>query len=131
MVVSSVSLQDIIRNCDTTRRVVKWAFKIGIHNIKYEPRKAIKSHALADFLADWEEAEQPEKLPYLHYWSLHFDGSKNTDGAGAGVILTSPKGDKLRYVLHLNFKPCTNNMAEYEALLHGMRAAKEMNVNRL
>ncbi|MEI4920459.1 hypothetical protein Q8G81_33400, partial [Klebsiella pneumoniae] len=90
---------------------------------KYEPRKAIKSQALADFLADLEEAQQPDKLPYLYYWSLHFDGSKNTDGARAGVILTSPKGDKLRYVLYLNFKPCTNNMAEYEALLHGMRAA--------
>ena len=47
------------------------------------------------------------------------------------VILTPPKGDKLCYVLHLNFKPCTNNMAEYEALLHGMRAAKEININRL
>ena len=46
-------------------------------------------------------------------------------------MLTSPKGDKLRYVLCLDFTPCTNNMAEYEALLHGMRAAKEMNVNRL
>src|SRR4051794_4880414 len=46
-------------------------------------------------------------------------------------MLTLPKGDKLRYVLCLDFTPCTNNMAEYEALLHGMRAAKEMNVNRL
>ena len=46
-------------------------------------------------------------------------------------MLTSPKGDKLRYVLYLDFTPCNNNMAEYEALLHGMRAAKEMNINRL
>ena len=46
-------------------------------------------------------------------------------------ILTSPKGDKLRYVLYLDFIPCTNKVAEYEALLHGMRAAKEMNINRL
>ncbi len=94
-------------------------------------KRAIKSQALADFIADWEETQQPEKLPYLHYWSLHFDGSKNADGAGAGIVLTSPKGDKLRYILCLDFTPCTNNMAEYEALLHGMRAAKEMNVNRL
>jgi hypothetical protein len=27
--------------------------------------------------------------------------------------------------------PCTNNVAEYEALLHGMRAAKEMSISRL
>lgn len=32
----------------------------------------------------------------------------------------------MRYVLQINFQPCTNNMAEYEALLHGMRLAKEV-----
>ena len=66
-VVSSAPLQDIIRNREATGRVAKWAVEIGVHNIKYEPRKAIKSQALADFIADWEEAQQPEKLPYLHY----------------------------------------------------------------
>jgi hypothetical protein len=30
---------------------------------------------------------------------MHFDGSKMLDGVGAGVVLTSPKGDKLQYVL--------------------------------
>ena len=74
-------MQDIIRNREATGRVAKWAVEIGVHNIKYEPRKVIKSQALADFIADWEEAQQPEKLPYLHYWSLHFDGSKNADGS--------------------------------------------------
>jgi hypothetical protein len=33
-------------------RVAKWAVKIGAHNIKYEPHKAIKSQALAGFFAD-------------------------------------------------------------------------------
>ena len=60
-------MQDIIRNREATGRVAKWAVEIGVHNIKYEPRKAIKSQALADFIADWDEAQQPEKLPYLHY----------------------------------------------------------------
>ena len=46
------------------------------------------------------------------------------------MVLTSPKGDKLAYVLQLHFD-CTNNMAEYEALLHGLRLAKEMNVKRI
>src|SRR3954466_6484113 len=119
-VVSLVPLLDIIRNHEATGRVAKWDVEIGVHNIMYEPRKAIKSQALADFIADWEEAQQPEKLPYLHYWSLHFDGSKNADGAGAGIVLTSPKGEKLLYILYLDFTPSTNNMAEYEALLHGM-----------
>jgi ribonuclease HI len=51
---------------------------------------------------------------------MFFNGSKNTDGVGAVVILISPKGEKLCYTLRLNFMPCTNNVVEYEALLHGM-----------
>ena len=61
---------------------------------------------------------------------MHFDGSRQLEGSGAGVVLTSPKGDKLAYVLQLHFD-CTNNMAEYEALLHGLRLTKEMNVKRI
>ena len=52
------------------------------------------------------------------------------EGSGAGVVLTSPRGDKIHYVLRLMF-PCTNNAAEYEALLHGLRVAKEMNLSRV
>jgi ribonuclease HI/probable phosphoglycerate mutase len=62
---------------------------------------------------------------------MFFDGSKNAQGAGAGVILVSPKGDKIRHALRINFTPCGNNVAEYEALLHGMRAAEDMSVSRL
>ena len=43
-------------------------------------------------------------------------------------MLASPKGDKFHYVLQLMF-PCTNNAAEYEALLHGLRMAKEMSLS--
>ena len=67
----------------------------------------------------------PEEKPDSTYWPIHFDGSRQLEGLGAGVILTSPRGDKFCYVLRLMF-PCTNNAAEYEALLHGLRMAKEM-----
>ena len=50
------------------------------------------------------------------------------EGSGAGVVLTSPRGDKIHYVLRLMF-PCTNNAAEYKALLHGLRVSKEMNLS--
>ncbi len=46
------------------------------------------------------------------------------------MVLISPQGDKFCYVLRLMF-PCTNNAAEYEALLHGLRLAKEMNLTRV
>jgi ribonuclease HI len=59
-----------------------------------------------------------------------FDGSLNIDGAGAGVLFSSPNKDKLRYVLRLHF-PASNNAAEYEACLHGMRIAVELVIKRL
>ena len=49
-------------------------------------------------------------------------------GLGAGIVLTSPKGDRLEYVLQIHFK-ASNNVAEYEALAHGLRLAKEIGVN--
>jgi ribonuclease HI len=61
---------------------------------------------------------------------MHFDGSKMLDGVGAGVVLTSPKGDKLRYVLQVHFH-ASNNVAEYEALVHGLKLAKEVGIWRI
>ena len=82
---------------------------------------------MADFLVDWMEAQQPEVMLDLKKWTMYFDGSKNYEGSGAGVVLISPSGDKLRYVLQIHFTT-TNNGAEYEALLHGMKVAKELDV---
>ena len=72
----------------------------------------------------------PEEKPDNMYWTIHFDGSRQLEGSGAGVVLASPRGDKFFNVLRLMF-PCTNNAAEYEALLHGLRMAKEMNLSRV
>ena len=72
----------------------------------------------------------PKDKPDNTYWTIHFDGSNQLEGSGAGVILTSPRGDKFCYVLRLMF-PCTNNAAKYEALLHCLRMAKEMNLSRV
>ena len=55
---------------------------------------------------------------------MYFDGSKRKEGAGAGGILTSPKGDRMMYVLRMNWKNASNNEAEYEALIHRMKMAK-------
>jgi hypothetical protein len=34
---------------------------------------------------------------------MYFDGSKRVEGAGVGVVLISPQGDKLKYVLRMSF----------------------------
>jgi hypothetical protein len=53
---------------------------------------------------------------------MFFDGSLMKTGAGAGLLFISPLGKHLRYVLRLHF-PASNNVAEYEALVNGLRIA--------
>jgi ribonuclease HI len=55
---------------------------------------------------------------------MYFNGSKRVQGARARVVLISPQGDKLKYVLQMSFSQSSNNEAEYEVLLHGMKMAK-------
>src|ERR1041385_4834548 len=61
---------------------------------------------------------------------MHFDGSKMKSGLGAGVVLTSPRGDQLQYVLQIHFA-ASNNVAEYEALVHGIKLAKEIGIRSI
>ena len=51
-------------------------------------------------------------------------------GLGAGVVLTSPTRDTIQYVLQIMYMD-SNNTAEYEALLHGLRMAISMGIQRL
>jgi ribonuclease HI len=62
---------------------------------------------------------------------MYFDGSKRIQGARAGVVLISSQGAKLKYVLRMSFPQASNNEAEYEALLHGMKMAKACGATRL
>ena len=61
---------------------------------------------------------------------MYFDGSLKLDGGGAGVLFISPKGEQLKYVFQILFK-VSNNEAEYEALLHGLRLAVSLGIKRL
>jgi ribonuclease HI len=61
---------------------------------------------------------------------MYFDDSLNIDGVGAGMLFISPTNEQLCYVLRIYF-PASNNAAEYEACLHGMRIAVELGIKRL
>ena len=61
---------------------------------------------------------------------MYFDGSLKLDGGGAGVLFISTKGEQLKYVFQILFK-VSNNKAEYEALLHGLRLAVSLSIKRL
>jgi ribonuclease HI len=71
---------------------------------------------LADFVAEWIEIQDPPPDTRSEHWIMYFDAALNRDGAGDGVLFISPKGEQLKYILHLLFK-ATNNAAEYEALI--------------
>ena len=61
---------------------------------------------------------------------MYFDSSKMLAGLGAGVILTSPIGDTVRYILQIMYTN-SNNATEYEAILHGLWMAISMGIQRL
>ncbi|GKG09106.1 reverse transcriptase domain-containing protein, partial [Tanacetum coccineum] len=53
------------------------------------------------------------------------DGSSCVDSSGAGLILTNPEGTEFTYALRFEFS-ATNNVAEYEALIAGLRIAEQI-----
>jgi ribonuclease HI len=58
---------------------------------------------------------------------MYFDGSLMKTGVGAGLLWISPLGVHMRYIIWLHF-PASNNVAEYEALVRGLRIAIELGV---
>jgi hypothetical protein len=96
-IVTDYPLGDILRNQDATGRISKWAVELGALNIDFQPRTAIKSQALVDFMAEWRENQLPTERP--EHWVMYFDGSLKLEGMGAGVLLISPTGEQLKDVL--------------------------------
>src|SRR5438128_3086478 len=130
MMVTSFPIGEILHNRDTTERIAKWVVELGSFELAFQPRTAIKSQALIDFIAEWTEVQTPGITEKLEYWMMYFDGSLMIEGAGAGIMLITPTGERLKYVLQIYF-PASNNAAEYEALLHGLRIAISLGIRRL
>nr|GFB42200.1 reverse transcriptase domain-containing protein [Tanacetum cinerariifolium] len=63
-------------------------------------------------------------------WTLFTDGSSCVDGSGAGLILTNPEGVEFTYALRFQCA-ASNNEAEYEALVAGLRIATQMEVKNI
>ncbi|XP_048611561.1 uncharacterized protein Mb2253c-like [Brassica napus] len=78
-----------------------------------------RSHAL----------EQDLVLPSQN-WILHVDGSSTNKGSGAGVQLQSPIGELIRQSFSFGFT-ASNNEAEYESLIAGLRHAKAVKAKHL
>jgi hypothetical protein len=129
-VIIDFPLADILHNQDATGRISKWAVELEALSIDFKPRTAIKSQALVDFMAEWRENQVPIPVDKPEHWTMYFDGSLKLDGGGAGMLFISPRGEQLKYVLQILWE-VSNNEAEYEALLHGLRLAISLGIKRL
>ncbi|GJX31883.1 reverse transcriptase domain-containing protein [Tanacetum coccineum] len=125
---------------------IHYAVELGAYDISYAPRSAIKGQVLADFLAntvagdnqvhekvhDSKEAPESSKaretltnldpMPEAEAWKFYTDEASNDYGSGAGLIFIDPEGTEYSYALRFNFVN-SNNDADYEALLSGLRIA--------
>jgi hypothetical protein len=131
IVVAVTPVSSILNNPDAMGRVLLSGITLGPWEITYQRQSAIKSQVLPDFIAEWTKAQMPELPDLSNSWTIYVDGSKHVSGVGAGVVLMSPQGDKMCYVLRMCFSNPLNNEAEYEAVLHGMRMAKAYGATRI
>ncbi|XP_057854567.2 uncharacterized protein LOC131064446 [Cryptomeria japonica] len=110
-------------------------------DLKFISQKSIKGQVITDQLVD---APSSKSFPTLDLfpdedvliidqdpiWDMYFDGLRCQTGSGAGVIFVSPEGKPVPLSFCLEFH-CTNNIAEYEALIVGFRAAIAMGVKHI
>jgi ribonuclease HI len=131
-VTSDRGLGELFRNLEASARIAKWATELSGYNITFEPRTGIKSQVLADFIMDWTRPVGPQQEHAETICTIHCDGAWCHTGAGAVAIITSPAGVKYRYAARLKFAlesdRCTNNIAEYEAVIIGLRKMRALGI---
>ena len=135
-----------------TGRLARWAIILTEFDITFTPQKAVKGQALADFLAahpipddsplacEFPDEEILHVEEQRSVWKMYFDGASSIRPAirpnppkiraGAGLVFVSPEGGIIRHSFALT-EPCTNNEAEYEALIAGLEVALEMGIQNL
>jgi ribonuclease HI len=123
-------LGEIVQNREASDRVAKWAVEHMGETLSFAPRKAIKSQILTDFLAEWTDTQLPTAPIQAELWTMYFDGSLMKTRAGTCLLFISPLGVHLWYIIRLHFA-ASNYVAEYEALVNGLRIAIEVGVRRL
>jgi hypothetical protein len=126
-VVSDRPLARVLQCKEVTGRIAQWAMKIGQYDVEFVPPRAIKSQALTDFIAEWTDSDIRGIGDLPDHWVMYFNGSYTLKGAGAGVVLIPPEGGMLKYAIQIEF-PATNNTAEYEGLVTGLRLVKELSI---
>ncbi|XP_027158450.1 uncharacterized protein LOC113760075 [Coffea eugenioides] len=130
-------LRQVLSRLEASGRLTKWAIELREYDLSYESRTAIKAQALANFLAEltFDEANEniSAKTPTTaepQRWILHVDGSSNSEGSGAGLLLENLQGEVCSYALRFDFA-ASNNEAEYEAVIIVLQLARKLGVGHI
>ena len=130
-------MKQILHKPETSGRLIKWVIELSEFEIRYKPRTSIKGQVFADFIMEFipsnipaQPIETTQLTTDLPIWRLSVDGATNSQGSGAGMILTSPEGFDVEYALKFGFQ-ASNNEAEYEAVIAGLNLAHSMEADQL
>ena len=99
-------------------------------DIEYHPRIAIKAQVLADFIAEVTFPNKDSLTKEAERWTVQIDSSLAQKRGGVGVVITTLNEEVLKYRVQLKFS-ATNNKAEYEGILTGLRLKKVLGVKNL
>ncbi|MCI15269.1 maturase K, partial [Trifolium medium] len=123
MVRTDQPIKSLLGRPDMAGRMLKWSLELSEFDIRYERRKTLKAQVLADFVAEMTNPSPPTNG--ADKWTIFVDGASNATGAGEGIILENENGILIEVSLALSF-PTSNNQAEYEAFLAGLRLVEDM-----
>jgi ribonuclease HI len=138
-VLSDLPLKMLLQRSDFSGRITKWGVHLESLSVEYKPRTAIKGQVLAEILAEFQyDPSNPSLLMpsetqlslITGRWELFVDGASNSKGSGAGVVLISREGLILEQAFRLTFS-ASNNEAEYEALLIGLKTVRKLGASHL
>ena len=110
--------------------MVQWEIELSQFDIEYHPRTAIKAQALADFIAEFTFPDEDNLNHEVEQWTIQTDGSSAQRRGKVGVVITTHDEEVLKYRVQLKF-PATNNEAEYEGILTGLRLGRALGVKNL
>ncbi|KAK2389329.1 hypothetical protein QL285_062925 [Trifolium repens] len=111
-------------------RIGKWALALTEYSLTYKPLKAVKGQIVADFIVDHSLVEMPQEYVDIQPWILYFDGSKHKHGTGIGILIISPTKVPTKFKYKINGL-CSNNEAEYEALITGLEILKDLGAKNI
>ena len=119
-------LKKAMNKLEAAGRLIQWVNELSEFDIRYQPRNAIKTQALADFIAEFTPSYGDlDEMEGNKTWVVHVDGSSTLHAGGIEVVLKTPEANKLKHKVCLHYQT-TNNEAEYEALLKGLELAKSL-----